>query len=76
MSRLERRPFRNPTDGTERTPFRPSNAHYHLNVDCIKAADPSFISTSLVIPDSVRLELGPAHWDKLFVELGINVLLS
>ena len=72
VSRLERRPYRNAM-GELTTPFKPSNAHYHLELGCILAADSTFIPSSLVIPGSVMCQLTPAHKDKLNSKLGIKI---
>ena len=34
-----------------------SNSHYHLHIMCLKAADPFFKGTDLVIPDDVKGQL-------------------
>ena len=39
ISHMERRPFKD-TSGTVRTPTRPSAAHYHLKIMCVRIADP------------------------------------
>ena len=70
VSRLERRSFKSPT-GTLTTPWTPSHAHYHLDIGCIRAADNSFMPSSLVIPGSVRLELQPAHKEKISSQFGL-----
>jgi uncharacterized lipoprotein YbaY len=49
VSRLERRPFKSPT-GEMKTPWKPSHAHYHLDMGCIQAADSTFLPSSLVFP--------------------------
>ena len=36
-------------DGSVKLPARVSNAHYHLQMDCLKLADPKFNPFSLVI---------------------------
>jgi len=63
VSRLERRPYRNAT-GQLTTPYNPSNAHYHLDMGCIKAADSTFVASSLVIPGSVMCQLTQAHKER------------
>ena len=47
ISRLERRPLLNQV-GMLHTPWTPSQAHYHLDMRCIRAADSSFVPSSLV----------------------------
>ena len=31
-----------------------SNSHYHLHIMCLKAADPVFKGTDLLIPDEIK----------------------
>ena len=69
VSRLERRQFRSPS-GELTTPWKPSNAHYHLHLECIRAADSSFIPSMINIPGSVSAE---AHKSLLFCKLGLLV---
>ena len=70
VCRLERRPFKNAA-GELTTPWKPSHAHYHLDIGCIKAADSSFLPSSLAIPGSVRLLMQPVHKEKLFTQFGL-----
>ena len=55
VARQERRPYTDRASGQLRTPSRESDSHYHLRVKCIKAVEPSFICTSLVIPEDLPL---------------------
>ena len=41
VARRERRQYKDDY-GQLKTPSRPSDAHYHLRVACVKAAEPSF----------------------------------
>ena len=51
----ERRTYKDPQTGQLCTLTRESDAHYHLRVSCIQAAEPSFVPSSLVIPDGLPL---------------------
>ena len=53
VSRLECRPYMTP-DKVERVPKTASNAHYHLRMECLKAADPVFNSRCMSIPEDVK----------------------
>ena len=72
ISRLERRPFMNQV-GMLHTPWTPSHAHYHLDMRCIRAADSSFVPSSLVFPGSVRLQLQHSHKEKLMAQFGLII---
>ena len=72
VARLERRPFVN-TTGDLSTPWKPSHAHYHLDMGCIRAADNTFVPSSLAIPPSVEMQLLPSHKDKLQAKFGLKV---
>ena len=72
VARLERRPFVN-TVGDLSTPWKPSHAHYHLDMACIHAADNTFVPSSLAIPPSVEMQLLPSHKDKLQAKFGLKV---
>ena len=54
VARKEKRQYLD-ENGQLKTPSRQSDAHYHLRVACIKAAEPSFVTSSLVIPDDIQL---------------------
>lgn len=56
VCRKECRPYRAP-GGETRTPSEPSNSHYHFDLHCIRAAEPTFSPGELVIPDDVRSSL-------------------
>lgn len=49
-----------------KVPKNPSNAHYHLRMDCLLAADPTFDPYSLVLPDEIKDKLAPKHKEFLF----------
>ena len=71
----EQRPFRDPT-GILKTPSRPSAAHYHARLACIHAADPKFVSNSLVVPGDVAAILTPQHHELLRFEFGLQASKS
>ena len=60
VSRLECRPYMTP-DKVVRVPKTASNAHYHLRMECLKAADPGFNSRCMSIPEDVKDKLSPQH---------------
>jgi len=60
VSRIECRPFRSP-DNSIRVPSNPSNAHYHLRMECLKAADPGFNPLNMVLPHDVKVKLSAEH---------------
>ena len=70
--RKECRPYKG-QDGVVKTPSVPSNAHYHVTMPCIRAAEPSFVPGQLVIPPNVHVKLSPAHKEYIFFSLGINI---
>lgn len=39
--------------GTLTTPVKPSTAHYLISVQCIRAAEPQFIPSTMHIPEDV-----------------------
>ena len=55
VARKERRTYKDPQMGQLCTPARESDAHYHLRVACIQAAEPPFVPYLLVIPDGLPL---------------------
>ncbi|CAB4014078.1 Hypothetical predicted protein, partial [Paramuricea clavata] len=69
IARRERRPYRG-DNGQLKTPSRQSDAHYHLRAACVKAAEPSFVTSSLVIPDDIQLT--EVHECYLVHEFGLD----
>ena len=55
VARKERWTYKDPQMGQLCTPTRESDAHYHLRVSCIQAAEPSFVPCLLVISDGLPL---------------------
>ena len=72
VCRKECRPYRT-QNGQMKTPSTPSNSHYHLNLQCIRAAAPSFMPSELVIPEDVLANLTDVHKGYVFGMLGIQV---
>ena len=75
VARLEQRPFRDST-GVLKTLSRPSAAHYHVRLTCIRTADPNFVPNSLVIPGDVASILTLQHQVLLRFEFGLQVSKS
>ena len=48
-------------------------AHYHLNLSCIHAVAPTFVSLSLVVPPDVGPKLNVVH--KEYLNLVFNVIV-
>ena len=42
-------------NGSVKLPARASNVHYHLQMECLKLADPKFNPLLLVVPEEVKL---------------------
>ena len=71
VSHLEHRSYRNKHGATVKAP-NPGNVHYHLDIGCIKLANPTFELSMLAISDSEKSNLKDAHRDKL-QKLGLKV---
>ena len=72
VARLETRPFRDQS-GNLKTPSRASAAHYHARLACVRAGDPSFIPSSLVISADIAMVLSTQHRELLLFEFGLQV---
>lgn len=72
VARLECRPYR-AAGGETMTPSQPSNSHYHVSLQCIRSAEPTFSPVTLVIPDDVHSSLSEAHKQFINSALGICV---
>ena len=72
VSRKECQPYK-AQGGQIKTPSAASNSHYHVNLHCIRAADPAFNPVALVIPDDVCTYLQDIHKGFLYGTLGIHV---
>lgn len=71
IARAERRSFRDKF-GTLVTPQREQVCHYHLRLDCVKAAEPTFVAVALRVPEDVSLQLGVVHKEYLRLVFGIR----
>ena len=70
VSRMECRPFVSP-DRSVKVPSKPSASHYHLNKECLTAADTNFDPRAIVLPPDVKRGLTPQHYNVLS-ELGFT----
>ena len=72
VARKEQRTYKDSQTGQPSRPSRESDAHYHLRVSCIQAAEPSFVpcSNSLVIADG--LPLTQCHQNYITKEFGLR----
>ena len=70
VARMEKRAFRD-SDGTLRTPMRPSSAHYHARLACIRAVEPNFVASTLRVPADVSQVLTPQHHQYLNLEFDL-----
>lgn len=73
VARVEKKCFRDST-GVLRTPSRPSAAHYHLRLACIRAVEPSFIPSTLNIPQDVTCLFSAQHCHHLQLEFGLQFI--
>ena len=64
MARKECRPFKAQGASTV-----PSNSHYHVSMQCIRAAEPMFMPQQLVVPEDVNKHLTEVHKGFLFASL-------
>lgn len=64
VSRLECRPFVSP-DGSVKVPKTPKNSHYHLSMECLTNADPSFHPQKLQLPNELKVTLSGEQMDSL-----------
>ena len=71
-ARAERCTFRN-TSGELITPRRETICHYHCKIECIRAAEASFVSSSLSIPADIRQRLDRIHVEYLQQAFGILI---
>ena len=70
VARKERRTYKDPQMGQVCTPTRESDAHYHLWVSCIQAAEPSFVPCLQVISDG--LPLTKCHKNYITKDFGLR----
>ena len=70
--RAEKRPYRyNSGNLINPATFKPS--HYHVQLSCVRAAEPSFISTALNIPADVLEQLTSDHKYLINMQLGLQL---
>ena len=72
VARLEKRPFRDQS-GALKTASRASAAHYHARLGCVRAGDPSFVPSALLIPADIAVVLTAQHKELLLTEFGLQV---
>ena len=70
--RLEKRQFMDQS-GALKTPSRASAAHYRAHLACVRAGDPGFIASSLVIPADIAVVLTAQHQELLLLEFGLQI---
>ena len=72
VARKECRPYK--TQGGEtKTPSVPSNSHYHVSMQCIRAAEPMFMPQQMVVPEDVYEHLTDVHKGFLFASFGLKI---
>ena len=64
ISRVEYRQFHD-SKGYLITPRSEQDLHYHLNLGCVKAVEPTFVPQSLKIPADILLRLTVVHTEFL-----------
>ena len=72
VARVERRSFRD-SNGILITPQKEQRAHHHLNLSCICAVAPTFVSSSLVVLPDVRPKLNVVHKEYLHLVFHVTV---
>jgi len=72
VARAERRLVSNLVTGLQFL-GKESNSHYHFDLHCIRAAEPTFSPGELVIPDDVRSSLSDTHRHFIYSRLGIYI---
>lgn len=71
VSRLERRPFVAP-DGSVKVPASAKNSHYHLSMNCLTNADPSFLPQNLQLPNELKAVLSVEQLS-ILAKFGVDV---
>ncbi len=69
-ARAERRLVSNITTGCQFL-SKESNSHYHVNLNCLKGAPPTFTGNDLIIPDDVKSKL--TILQKVYLHICIQV---
>ena len=72
-ARAKRLSFRD-SNGILITPQKEQPAHYYLNLSCICAVAPTFISSSLVVPPDVGPKLNVVHKEYLNLIFNVTVV--
>ena len=74
IARMEKRSYRDAT-GILKTPTRPSAAHYHLKITCVRGIEPNFIPTpeNFQIPNDILPLLTFQHRQHFHVEFGLKL---
>ena len=74
IARMEKRSYRDAT-GILKTPTRPSAAHYHLKITCVRGIEPNFIPTpeNFQIPNDTLPLLTFQHQQHFHVEFGLKL---
>ena len=72
IARLECRPFVG-SDGSVKVSSTAKNSHYHLKVDCLVRADPTFSPQRLVLTHEVKKNLAEIHKAYLLNYIGFTV---
>ena len=70
VARYEVRPYQNKL-GIMRTPTKTAACHYHVQLICIKAVEPSF--TTLQVPNKIVPYLTQVHRNHLKTEFNYNL---
>ena len=74
IARMEKRSYRD-SSGILKTPNRPSAAHYHLKLTCVRGIEPNFIPTAenFQIPSDILPLLTFQHRQHFHVEFGLDL---
>lgn len=71
-ARAENRPFRDVLSGNLITPKRATVYHYHCHPQCIRAVEPHFVLSSILIPNDVKQRLTYVHKEHLTTLFNIS----
>ena len=72
IARAEKRPYRD-NSGVLVTPSTYKPSHYHAQLTCVRAAEPSFMPHSLSIPPDVSEQLTHEHKYIIWMQLGLQL---
>lgn len=73
VARLGKRQYWNSTANERCVPSKETNSHYCARVACVQFAYPTFVSSSLVVPDNVLVKLNSVHKNYLVTEFGLSL---